>query len=128
MKTQTTNWIVILKLWLPVIIWAVLIFALSSIKTPKVSEFFVGDFIAKKAAHLFEYAILFALIMRATKGKWAWSYLLTILYSISDEIHQSRVPGRTATVIDLGFDLSGANIAAYVIWKLKQLRQPKLKK
>ena len=128
MKTQTTNWIIILKLWLPVIIWAILIFAFSSIKTPKVSEFFVGDFIVKKAAHLSEYAILFALIMRATGGKWAWSYLLTILYSISDETHQSLVPGRTATVIDLGFDISGANIASYVIWKLKQLRQKRLKK
>lgn len=128
MKIKTINWIVILKLWLPVITWAVLIFALSSIKTPKVSEFFVGDFIAKKLAHLSEYAILFALIMRATRGKWAWSYLLTILYAISDEAHQSLVPGRTATVIDLGFDISGANIAAYILWKLKQLRQKKLKK
>jgi hypothetical protein len=128
LKTQTTNWIVILKLWLPVIIWAILIFSFSSIKTPKVSEFFIGDFIAKKLAHLSEYAVFFALVIRATGGKWAWSYLLTILYSISDEIHQSLVPGRTATVIDLGFDISGANIASYVIWKLKQLRQPKPKK
>jgi len=113
--------------WLPVFLWAVIIFAFSSLPQIKVSEFFLWDFIAKKTAHVSEYAILFALIFRATKGSWILSFLATMLYAVSDEFHQSFVPGRTATFFDLGFDLTGANIASYTIWKLKQIHllQPK---
>ena len=114
--------------WLPVFLWAAVIFAFSSPPQIKVSQFFLWDFIAKKTAHLSEYAILFALIFRATKGSWILSFLLIMLYAVSDEFHQSFVPGRTATYFDLGFDLSGANIASYIIWKLKQARPGKPKK
>lgn len=110
--------------WLPVFLWAITIFALSSIEQITVSHFFVWDFIAKKIAHVAEYAILFTLVFRATGNKWVASFGLTLLYAASDEFHQSFVPGRTAAIHDLGFDASGANIAAYIIWKLK-LRLPK---
>ena len=113
--------------WLPVFLWAVVIFAFSTIPQIVVSQFFIWDFIAKKTAHISEYAILFALIFRATNRSWILSFLLTMLYAVFDEFHQSFVPGRTATFFDLGFDLSGANIASYTIWKLKQIHllQPK---
>ncbi len=113
--------------WLPVFLWASVIFFLSSIPQITVSQFFVWDFIIKKTAHLTEYAILFALIFRVTKGKWVLSFILTMLYATSDEFHQRFVPGRTATVYDLGFDFAGSSIAAYLIWKLKQLRRNKPK-
>ena len=114
--------------WLPVFLWAAVIFAFSTIPQIKVSQFFLWDFIAKKTAHVSEYAILFALIFRATKGSWILSFLATMLYAVSDEFHQSFVPGRTATFFDLGFDLTGANIASYIIWKLKHARHEKPKK
>lgn len=114
--------------WLPVFLWAAVIFAFSSITQIKVSEFFIWDFIAKKIAHISEYSILFVLIFRATGGNYLTSFILTMLYAASDEFHQSFVPGRTATFYDLGFDLTGANIASYTIWKLRQLHLPKPKK
>ena len=114
--------------WLPVFLWAAVIFFFSSLPQIKISEFFIWDFIAKKIAHISEYAILFALFFRATKGRLPISFLLTMLYAVSDEFHQSFVLGRTATYFDLGFDLSGANIASYIIWKLKQARPGKPKK
>ena len=114
--------------WLPVFLWAAVIFAFSTIPQIKVSQFFLWDFIAKKTAHVSEYAILFALIFRATKGSWILSFLATMLYAVSDEFHQSFVPGRTETFFDLGFDLTGANIASYIIWKLKHARHEKPKK
>jgi VanZ family protein len=67
-------------------------------------------------------------IFRATKRRWSLSFVLAIIYAASDEFHQRFVPGRTATIYDLGFDLSGINIAAYLIWKLKQTHLPKPKK
>lgn len=116
-----------INLWLPVIIWAGFIFYLSSMSHPKVSDFFFWDYLSKKTAHVCVYAILFALIQRATKNIYL-SFILTFSYSVSDEFHQSFVPGRTPSPLDLGFDISGANIAAYIIWKLKQIRQKKHKK
>lgn len=121
-KIETSSYI---TRWLPVFLWALVIFALSSIQQIKVSEFHLWDFALKKAAHVTEYAILYALIFRATNRNFLSSYFLTILYAASDEIHQYFVPGRTASILDLGFDASGANISAYLIWKLKQLRQKK---
>lgn len=127
--TKKTSWhVFIANPWLPVILWASVIFALSSITQVKVSEFFFWDFALKKIAHVAEYTILYTLILRATKGNWTASYALTFFYAITDEFHQHFVPGRTANILDLGFDASGANISAYLQWKLKQARQKKHKK
>ena len=113
--------------WLPVFLWAAVIFTLSSIQQVAVSEVFFWDFVAKKTAHFLEYAIFFALIERATGAKLRISFILTIIYAVSDELHQSFVPGRTAALYDLGFDFAGAATAAYLIWKLRvsHLLKPK---
>ncbi len=105
--------------WLPVILWAVVIFIFSSIPQISVSQFFLWDFVAKKIAHVTEYAILFFLLFRATQKNYIVSFVLTLAYAVSDEYHQSLVPGRNMALYDLGFDITGANICAYIIWKLK---------
>lgn len=118
----------LLNNWLPVVIWASVIFYFSSMKQVSTVNFFSGDFILKKLAHVTEYAILYALIYRALGKKYLLAFVLVFLYSISDEFHQRFIPGRTSTPLDLGFDLSGANIAAYILWKKKQIRLNKQKK
>lgn len=117
-----------LSKWLPPVLWAAVIFTLSSIPQIKVSHFFVWDFALKKLAHISEYAILFTLVFRATNRKWIQSFTLTMLYAVSDEFHQSFIPGRSPTVIDLGLDLSGVNIASYIIWKLTQIQKKRPKR
>lgn len=114
--------------WLPVFLWVVVIFTLSSVKQVQVSEFFVWDFLAKKTAHVLEYVILYALIFRATGKKYILSYILTFAYAASDEFHQHFVIGRSASFLDIGIDLSGINIATYLLWKLNQNLKPKRKK
>ena len=126
MKSDSQS--IFLGRWLPVFLWAGVIFALSSIQQITVAEFFIWDFAVKKVAHLTEYAVLYALFLRATEKKWVLSFFLTMVYAASDEIHQSYVPGRTAAVYDLAFDFSGASISAYIIWKLKQIHPKKQKK
>lgn len=125
--TKTNKFNFFLNYYLPVLLWAALIYYLSSAPTIKVTDFFIWDYLSKKVAHLFVYAVLFALILRATRFKWLLSFTLTMLYAASDEYHQSFVPGRSAAALDLGFDLSGANIAAYIIWKLRPNRPKKPK-
>jgi VanZ family protein len=114
--------------WLPPILWAAVIFSFSSLPQISVSQFLFWDFIAKKAAHITEYAIFYILLFRATGRKYLTSYVLLALYAATDEFHQKFVPGRTPSPLDVGFDITGANIASYVIWKLTQFRQSKQKK
>ncbi|MDZ4210051.1 MAG: VanZ family protein, partial [Candidatus Curtissbacteria bacterium] len=82
-----------LNLWLPVFLWAAVIFFFSTLTNPKASDFFIWDFIAKKIAHISEYAILYMLLFRATGKNVVLSFVITILYAISDEIHQGFIPG-----------------------------------
>jgi hypothetical protein len=96
-----------------VIAWCLLIFTLSSIPTlPKVG-FIWWDFLLKKAAHMLEYALLFFLSYRAIdkKGNWKTPFLFALAFALSDEYHQSFVPGRTARFLDIGFDSLGMLIA-----------------
>jgi len=82
-----------------------------------------------KSAHVTIYAILMGLWWRALSPMrlvtWpilGQAYSLTILYAISDEIHQSFVPGRHARFADIMFDAAGALIALLIIRWLNQIR------
>lgn len=116
-------------MWLPVFLWALLIFYLSSQPQKHASDFFLLDFIIKKSAHVGEYAVLYFLVFRATQKKWLTSLLIVLSYAISDEIHQAFVPGRTSKASDaFGFDMTGAIMGAFIIWITFQIRQKKLQK
>lgn len=76
-----------------------------------------STFLIRKLAHFTEYLILGILIIRLlrTYGKLNVRMIITaivicFLYAASDEIHQIFVPGRTAKVLDMLIDTSGASI------------------
>ena len=62
-------------------------------------------------AHIPAYAVVTFLWLRSFTGLHELTpYLIIIgilLFSISDEIHQSFIPGRTASMADFGLDLIG---------------------
>ena len=62
-------------------------------------------------AHIPAYALITYLWLRSFVGPHKYiTYLIIIgvlLFSISDEIHQSFIPGRTASIADFGLDLIG---------------------
>jgi len=105
-----------IKLWVPVLIWAGVIFGFSSISINSNAEFSWIDFIFKKTAHVVEYAILYWLVYRATTQKgnktdgrvFLKILIVVVLYALSDEWHQTFVPGREGTLRDVGFDTIGA--------------------
>ncbi|HET7713982.1 MAG TPA: VanZ family protein [Patescibacteria group bacterium] len=113
--------------WGPAIAWAGLIFYLSSIPQLEVTSEPVGNFLTRKAAHLAEYAVLFLLILRATQFKRpGLSLTLTLLYALTDELHQSLIPTRTAKLEDLAFDAAGALLGG-AAWKYFPAALMKLK-
>jgi VanZ family protein len=62
------------------------------------------------------FGILALLVWRAASAvswsrPWAWALLLTILYAMTDEVHQGGVTGRHLSGVDVGIDATGALIA-----------------
>jgi VanZ family protein len=77
----------------------------------------------RKAGHVIEYFILGLLLFRAFRGgsiaswNWRWSFfavIVVVLWAASDEFHQSFVPTRTASVVDVGIDTAGGILAQFV--------------
>lgn len=112
------------RLWGPVALWAGIIFILSSISVLPKTEIIWWDFLLKKSAHVFEYAVFFYLLVRAftkqnythiSRKTWLTVFIIAVLYAISDEYHQSFVLGRTSKVTDVGFDTLGMLISQRTI-------------
>ena len=84
------------------------------------------NFILRKCAHFSEYAVLFSLVYwlcrRRLKVRRAIALPLVlgciILFAISDEFHQSFVPGRTPHPRDVLIDSCGAATVALIALKL----------
>jgi VanZ family protein len=78
----------------------------------------------RKNAHFFSYFVLGVLVMNALyqKGyrKFVLSLIICILYSISDEIHQTFVPGRGGNIIDVVIDSSGSLIGIGLYLKVRR--------
>ncbi len=99
--------------WLPVLLYASLIFAVSSYPV-QVAE---GP---DKILHFFEYALMGFFTTRGVLLTWnlprGWGWLLGFLLAASlgalDELHQSMVPGRLASTGDALADALGALFGA----------------
>jgi VanZ family protein len=130
------------KYWLPVMLWMCFIFWMSTetfssqntfswiemlvrIWVPKISSQEMGFIHAliRKAGHVIEYFVLGLLLFRTFRGgsvstwNWRWSFFAVIvvaLWAASDEFHQSFVPTRTASAVDVGIDIAGGILAQFV--------------
>lgn len=114
------------KNWLPVFLWAGLIFFLSSQPDLKLEAAGGFDFFLRKLAHMTEFGVLFLLIHRAflaqsfnKKTAALIAVLFSVLYAISDEHHQSFVIGRVASLVDVGIDTLGILFATFLVTKGK---------
>jgi VanZ family protein len=102
-----------IKLWGPVVAWAAVIFAFSSI--PSLSSGLGGwDEVLRKGAHITEYAILGALIFRALRREVP-ALVLGIAYAATDELHQHFVRGRHSSPFDIAFDACGLALGLLVV-------------
>ena len=107
------------------------IFVFSAQTASDLPDFRWADRLVKKGGHMLGYAVLGLSYWRAfqfrDRKQWlAW--LLTILYAATDELHQSFVPGRHASLWDvLIFDNLGAGVALWLVTRYKTQR-PDLKR
>jgi VanZ family protein len=89
------------------------------------------DPFASYIAHFVEYAILalalyWALSRTLPRLQWKYltAWLIAVLYAISDEWHQSFVPGRTPSVQDVLVDAAGAATALAILYLWQRHRSP----
>ena len=103
-----------LRLWLPVVVWAAVIFAFSSV--PDLGTGLgTWDLVLRKIAHACEFALLGALLLRALRDERA-AFAGGVLYAISDEVHQLFVPGRVGSPIDVAIDSVGVAVGI-LLWR-----------
>jgi VanZ family protein len=87
---------------------------------------FFGDHnrLARDCAHVAEYAALFLVLRWASsktfRRRTDWFHapvalFVAVLYAVTDEWHQIFVPGRTASVGDIGLDALGA-VLGLALW------------
>ena len=119
----------LLKFQLPVLLWMVLIFTLSSMPGSTFSP------IEFPYAHLIAHGLLFAMLYylgyRALRYQSYSRFLsefslvttifLVILYAAIDEYHQSFVPGRTEDFKDILIDTAAAAVVLFVIFLKEKL-------
>jgi VanZ family protein len=107
-----------LRLWLPVALWAALIFVVSSI--PSLSTGLgTWDLVLRKLAHLSEFAVLSALLLRAV-GRHVPAFAVGLAYAVSDEVHQHFVRGRHAALRDVAVDAVGLALGFVVFRALRR--------
>ena len=106
--------------WLPVIAWAAVIFALSSI--PHLGTGLgTWDTVLRKGAHVTEYAILGLLLLRAV-GRELPAFLIGVAYAITDEVHQHFVQGRHASPVDVAIDSAGILLGIVLLARVESRR------
>jgi VanZ family protein len=121
----------ILFRWALVLAWMGLIFFLSSrSKLPEASDALAG--LQAIAGHFTVYAVLAALVAFALaesglslQRRLTFAFIFAVCYGVTDEFHQSFVPGRDADALDLLVDAIGAvtALAVYVWLERRRLRQ-----
>jgi VanZ family protein len=101
----------------------------------------LADTLIKKTAHALEYALLTVLLWRAFSWRGlllphaAWrrlagrqrliralvfAFVSSVLYAVSDEFHQTFVPGRNGRWMDVGIDSVGVVLATIGVWRAKR--------
>lgn len=109
--------------WVPALILMIVIFLFSSRTSNELPNFGGLDYFVKKSAHGIGYGLLALSYLRALPNRnYKLAWLLAVLYSATDEFHQSFVPGRHPAATDvLIFDNLGAMIALLIhYWVFKR--------
>lgn len=102
--------------------WMIFIFFLSGRQRVSVSDQYWANFFVFKALHIIEYFILMFLNVLAVtqnthnlhyRKSLRYAFFISILFALSDEIHQTFVPTREGTLRDVLIDAIGIT---FVYW------------
>jgi len=105
--------------WLPSLLMMLVIFLFSARPSSDLPNFGWADTIVKKGGHVIGYALLawsYWHMFDYRRGKLWLSWLLAVLYAVTDEFHQTFVAGRHPSIWDVVvFDNLGALISLWLV-------------
>lgn len=113
------------RVWGLSLLMMAVIFIFSSIPSNQMPDFGPVDFLVKKSGHALGYALLALTNLRALQRDqegqnlrpYIFAWILAVLYAVTDEFHQSFVPGRDPTTRDAGIDALGAVVGLWFgVW------------
>lgn len=113
--------------YLPLILWmGVIFFGSSFTGSPRHGHLELGELLLRKGAHVTEYFILTVLFFRVAwrhvsgsiMRALATAVVFSLLYAVSDELHQLFVLYREGKLSDVGIDGIGMLFALAVIYGL----------
>ncbi len=112
--------------------WMGVIFVLSAQPTLPHVVFSLSNSVQDVLGHFCAYGILAGLLYWALTGAGArrpalYSFLIVFLYALSDEFHQSFVPGRNPDPFDVATDLVGAAAVLVALRLLRSRRTRRLR-
>jgi VanZ family protein len=130
-----------MRQWIPVIVWGLLIFSLSTsafsaVNTARIIDpilklilpgisaaaIDVSHMLIRKCAHFTEYAVLFWLLVRGPMAERPYlALMLCVAYALTDEGHQAFVPGRTASLYDVALDSTGALFSHFLTTAIAEI-------
>ncbi len=111
-----------IRLWFPLVLWMGAIFYLSAQPSDSLPDVGAWDLLLKKGAHFTAYAILAWLAYRVCEGRkrpFLLAFFIAVLYAVSDEYHQTFVPGRNGNGWDVLIDSAGAFVGLIILARLK---------
>ena len=83
-------------------------------------EFKYSIIIVRKLAHMFLYFVLFLLSYNTScnfkvKREYLYAFIFSLIYAITDEVHQLFIVERTFKIWDIVIDMFGSLIGVFVI-------------
>ena len=120
-KNRTFSFFI--KFWLPLIIWAGLIFYASSMPAGAPIVRWL-DTLSSYAGHFFEFMVLALLSFRAVNNSFSrqgvrnvfYAGSFSVFFAIGDEVHQAFVPTRLCSGYDVLADVLGIGFAFFLIF------------
>lgn len=117
----------ILMKWLPASLMMLAIFLFSASSSMEVDNALI-ERIINKGGHMVGYGMLALSFWRGFefRGDRRWlAWIMAVLYAVTDELHQSHVPGRFPSLVDvLVYDNLGAFISMALAGLLLKQKQP----
>lgn len=103
--------------WTPPVVWVVVILIATSWPDLSVGP---DEMPLDKMFHFGAYAVLAALMVRASRTPTHWGSVATVvalvaLFGVVDEWHQAFIPGRSMSVADWVADATGALLGALAV-------------
>ncbi len=108
--------------WVPALLIMAAIFAFSSLPAADIPKFDIWDTLVKKGGHMMGYALLAAAYARGMqyRARAFWfAGLLAVMYALTDELHQTFVPGRHGSLLDVLIDGTGAGLGLLALHWLR---------